>query len=87
MKHAKQVQDPVCGVMVDIDQHAVRTTHDGADYYFCCTTCRNSFMANPVQFLGAAVEARPVHAQWGGLVTPKFGSAGSGGAEYERGSP
>lgn len=87
MKHAVQNRDPVCGMMVDVDPHAIRASYAGVDYYFCASSCRNAFVADPVRYLhqAEAPAAEPAHTRWGGITAPKFGSAGSGGAEYERG--
>jgi len=84
MKKALQERDPVCDMMVDVDRMAIRTTHQGTDYYFCATGCREQFLADPARYISNE-EAKPLHRSWGGIVTPRFGSAGSGGAEYEPG--
>lgn len=87
MKKAPQNRDPVCGMMVDVDPHAIRATHGGVDYYFCASGCRDAFVADPPRYVAPAETpvAEPAHTRWGGITAPKFGSAGSGGAEYERG--
>jgi Cu+-exporting ATPase len=84
----KQARDLVCGMMVDIDKAAFRTTHQGIDYYFCASECRKTFEANPAKFVAAPDRpqtSEPPHTKAAGMVSPKFGSAGSGGAEYEPG--
>src|SRR4051812_29938691 len=79
MKHAKEARDPVCGMMVDIDPHAIQTTYQGSQYYFCSKECLDAFVAQPSKYLSP--ESGGMNK--GGMATPKFGSAGSGGAEYE----
>lgn len=102
----KQSKDPVCGMAVDADTTADRSTFQGTTYYFCSAQCLWQFEANPARYVGetaAGVSAEtdiagdsaaagsaelerhePRFTKWGGLVAPKFGAAGSGGAEYER---
>lgn len=83
-KHAKQAKDPVCGMMVDIDKDAFHSAYEGQDYYFCASECKTTFDANPAKYV-AAEPAGEMHTKKWGMHAPKFGSAGSGGAEYERG--
>jgi P-type Cu+ transporter len=44
--------DPVCGMTVDIDTAASRTTWNGVRYHFCAESCRDRFLANPMRYLG-----------------------------------
>jgi len=44
-------RDPVCGMQVDGGSAAVRTEHEGATYYFCCTGCKGKFEASPARYL------------------------------------
>lgn len=93
------VKDPVCGMMVDPDAAAGRSTHDGVEYSFCSVGCLEQFEANPASFVGPSAKptsrvaddaAVPLeqhdqtYTKAGGMVAPRFGSAGSGGAEFER---
>ena len=86
-----QHRDPVCGMLVDADHAAAESTHGSSHYYFCSTTCRDRFEGNPAQFLGNTRNASdeqlerhdPPNTTVNGITAPKFGSAGSGGAEYE----
>ena len=50
---ASVAKDPVCGM--DVDPHATKHTahHGGRVYYFCSASCRDKFMASPVQYLPA----------------------------------
>lgn len=97
MTHTSQVTDPVCGMTVDPDRASARSSFDGTTYYFCSETCRRAFEAEPARYARPASESEPADSadvplerheppftKTGGWVAPKFGSAGSGGAEYER---
>ena len=88
------VTDPVCGMQVDSDKAAGESRFQDKTYYFCSEECLRDFEANPARYVGAAAgkaDARgqleqhePPHTKWHGIAAPKFGSAGSGGLEYER---
>jgi YHS domain-containing protein len=93
-----QVKDPVCGMMIDADTAAGRSDFKGRTYYFCSAACLRRFDADPAKFVGAPASAdapavrpntelerhEPPYTKFGGMIAPKFGSAGSGGLEYER---
>ena len=86
------VKDPVCGMTVDSDSAADFTTYLGSNYYFCSTDCRREFEAHPERYLGKPGTEGSVRgksdkskAKDRGIPTPRFGSAASGGLEYERG--
>ena len=82
--------DPVCGMEVETDRAAATVNYRTRNYYFCAEACAAAFRADPEQFLraGRAGEKlerhEPPYTTKGGMTAPKFGSAGSGGAEYER---
>lgn len=88
-----QVKDPVCGMFVDTFNARARTVFSGRSYYFCSEECRGQFEANPTRYIDGTVRADapdprvdepdPPHTKLGPIVAPKFGSAGSGGAEYD----
>jgi YHS domain-containing protein len=87
-----QERDPVCGMTVDAAS-PYSATHDGHTYHFCSENCRDRFEAQPSHYAaadrhtgqhGETERFDPPHTVTGGLAAPKFGSAGSGGAEYER---
>ncbi len=42
--------DPVCGMQVTADSEH-RHTHDGTEYLFCSSGCREKFAAEPLQYL------------------------------------
>ncbi|MBA3346523.1 MAG: YHS domain-containing protein [Gemmatimonadales bacterium] len=77
----EQVKDPVCGMTINRDDAAGQASHGGRTYYFCSTECRQSFQANPEQYVSAAGE--PPFTATDSMAAPKFGSAGSGGLELE----
>ncbi|HEU4697998.1 MAG TPA: YHS domain-containing protein [Gemmatimonadales bacterium] len=82
-----QVQDPVCGMMVD-EATAVRAEHQGRSYRFCSEACRTRFEAEPDRFAAnrqPLERHEPPFTTKDGITAPKFGSAGSGGAELEPG--
>jgi Cu+-exporting ATPase len=80
-------RDPVCGMTVE-STTAVRGADGSATYYFCSTACRDRFQNNPAQYVSRATgedleRHEPPHTTTGPITAPKFGAAGSGGAEYE----
>jgi YHS domain-containing protein len=75
-----KVLDPVCGMQIDSDNAAGQSEHQGRTYYFCSPSCQREFDSHPAQFVE---QHEPPHTTRGGFTAPKFGSAGSGGAEYE----
>ncbi len=84
-----KVTDPVCGMSIDSDQAAARERHGDHFHYFCSTDCAAAFRKSPSRYtVGETVseelrQRTPPRTEEGGVVTPMFGSAGSGGAEYE----
>ncbi len=84
-----QVIDPVCGMTIDSETAAGNSTWQGETYYFCAVACQRKFDANPAQYTGGrkskAGTPEPPFTKTGPLVAPKFGAAGSGGAEYDPG--
>lgn len=84
-----KVEDPVCGMMIEPDEAAASSAYSGKTYYFCSTGCKTKFDADPEDFAsGKRREPMDDGSQFekiGDVPTPKFGSAGSGGAEFERG--
>jgi P-type Cu+ transporter len=83
-------RDPVCGMEVDTDT-AIRVQHGDHTHYFCSETCREKFLADPAAYgdahaaggAGTTEENPPFTVDEHGIAAPKFGSAGSGGAEFE----
>ena len=89
-----QVKDPVCGMMIDRDTAADTSQYQGRTFYFCSAECKRQFDAAPDRFADTASSMadradtlerhEPPFTKTGNMLAPKFGSAGSGGAEYER---
>ena len=44
------LRDPVCGMQVAPDQHAI--THQQMHFAFCSTQCKERFLANPHLYIG-----------------------------------
>lgn len=85
--------DVVCGMIVDEQTVRASVEYGGATYVFCSERCGLEFISDPPRYSGvtAAVPEplrlerhEPPYTKWGPIVAPKFGAAGSGGAEYER---
>ncbi len=76
-----QVKDPVCGKTIDVAGAAGSVTNESDEVYFCSDTCRQAFEAEPERFIPERHE--PPFTVKDGLTAPKFGSAASGGLEYE----
>ena len=49
-----QVKDPVCGMMVDDQTAAARSTYQGRTYFFCSQDCKDTFDANPSKYTAEA---------------------------------
>jgi YHS domain-containing protein len=77
----RQVKDPVCGMKVDVANAAGSVSYEGEEVYFCSDNCRRAFEAEPERFVPERHE--PPFTVKGGFTAPKFGSAASGGLEYE----
>jgi YHS domain-containing protein len=45
------VEDPVCGMQINMDTAPAQTTYNGEIYYFCSQGCKAAFDANPEQYL------------------------------------
>jgi Cu+-exporting ATPase len=78
-----QVKDPVCGMMVEPDNAAGRTTYESQDVYFCSDQCRRDFEANPGRYYDRLERQDPPFTVSHGMTSPRFGAAGSGGLENE----
>jgi YHS domain-containing protein len=76
-----QARDPVCGRMVEISATTGCITYESQELYFCSDECRRTFEADPERFEPERHE--PPYTVERGFVAPKFGSAVSGGLEYE----
>jgi len=52
----KMAKDPVCGMDVDPKEAAGRTVYKGKTYYFCSSSCKDSFDGDPEAVLAPAKE-------------------------------
>jgi len=43
-------KDPVCGMMVDQKKTKLNSPHDGATFYFCSQSCKNTFDHDPHKY-------------------------------------
>lgn len=88
----RQETDPVCGMSVDPAHAAAESNYEGQRYFFCSENCRQRFEENPTSYTAGKSERssggmeahEPPRTTKGGVTSPKFGSAGSGGAEFEQ---
>jgi YHS domain-containing protein len=88
-----RLQDPVCGMTVEESSAVGTATVAGVTYGFCSDACRRAFEADPARYAGSSAGAagkdfeaerhEPPRTTSGRFTAPKFGSAGSGGAEFE----
>ncbi len=64
---AEMVKDVVCGMDVDPESAAAKSEYQGVAYYFCAEGCKQSFDANPQQYLGGGgtAEAAPAEPSMG----------------------
>jgi len=44
-------KDPVCGMQVDERTAMYKTLYGGKTYYFCASTCKAEFEANPRKYV------------------------------------
>lgn len=44
-------KDVVCGMQVDPAKAAGSSQYEGKTYYFCATSCKTKFDANPKQYV------------------------------------
>jgi len=86
------VTDPVCGMAITRDTAAATSTFEGRDYFFCSLACQREFDKNPQRYrhddsspdiAARRKEGSQTYTKAGEIVSPKFGSATSGGAEFE----
>lgn len=88
----RNVTDPVCGRTIDADTAPAHAEHAGHTYAFDSEHCATEFRRHPDRYASAegagsieqAQENMPPRTTKDGVTSPMFGSAGSGGAEFER---
>lgn len=47
---ADRAKDPICGMMVDKEKAAFKTTHEKSTYYFCAEGCLKKFQSDPAKY-------------------------------------
>lgn len=57
------VTDPVCGMQFESGQADAQTNYKGTAYFFCSNDCRQTFEANPEEFIGNDTETTPPEEQ------------------------
>ena len=50
--------DPVCGMQVDPSLAAAHVMHEGREFFFCSSSCRDKFVADPAKMLAHWMVAR-----------------------------
>jgi YHS domain-containing protein len=80
-----QVKDPVCGMMVDPATAPSHTTYESREVSFCSEGCRREFEQEPAHYADNLDQQDSRLMDTKSYPAPKFGSAGSGGLEYEPG--
>jgi Cu+-exporting ATPase len=53
------VKDPVCGMSVDPASAKFTAEFSGATYFFCCSGCRDTFVADPRRYVAASASPPP----------------------------
>ena len=48
--------DPVCGMTIDVDEPGATSEHNGKLFYFCCSSCKESFETQPERYVGSIFE-------------------------------
>jgi len=43
-------KDPICNMEVMEEEGAITSEHKGKKYYFCCSTCKEKFDAEPQKY-------------------------------------
>jgi YHS domain-containing protein len=51
IEEGPMAKDPVCGMMVDEKNAAGKSEYKGQTYYFCATSCKTKFDADPENYL------------------------------------
>jgi Cu+-exporting ATPase len=49
---AKQAQDPVCKMIVDVESAKYKLEHGDHTHYFCREECKREFEKNPKKYHG-----------------------------------
>ena len=88
-RYSQRSSEPVCGMTIDSENAAAREAHGDHFHWFCSADCARAFRSSPTRYTADETisqemrQRTPPRTEEDGIVTPMFGSAGSGGAEYE----
>jgi len=56
-----RTRDPVCGMKVQKNDSKATAEYEGETYYFCSTSCRDTFIENPEEYTtGDEKQNRPM---------------------------
>jgi YHS domain-containing protein len=44
------MKDPICGMMVDERNTALKSEHEGQTFYFCSASCKKKFDSDPHKY-------------------------------------
>ncbi|MBK6980227.1 MAG: YHS domain-containing protein [Betaproteobacteria bacterium] len=51
--------DPVCGMEIDSVAGGLMQKHEGRQYHFCSTQCKDAFVADPGKYAVAGAKGEP----------------------------
>jgi YHS domain-containing protein len=68
---------------IEQDTAAARASNSVREFFFCSEACSEAFEADPGKYVDVERHEPPFTVTR--MAAPKFGSAGSGGLEYEPG--
>ena len=54
-RSSEAVLDPVCGMTINPSKTEIHLLHKGEDYYFCNSSCRDSFVGDPEKYLSKTI--------------------------------
>jgi len=54
------VNDPVCGMTIEVDSAAAQEEYQGKTWYFCCDSCHSRFQADPARYTEPETMTDPV---------------------------
>ena len=64
-----RIKDPVCGMDVDPSTTPHQVRHEGVDYHFCSSGCRDKFLASPGKYVSGTPAPSATPAPPGAMYT------------------